>query len=117
MQPLQAICPPVMTTAVLISGGVSNLASLRAFRDSLITNLIGKSEDVEFHLFFYVRLPSDMDKEELDQELKRTGSDRVWIHRITIEDESNTKNEAQIRVAAHAAQVGMCLRNAAGARW
>ena len=89
---------PVMTTAVLISGGVSNLASLRAFRDSLITNLIGKSEDVEFHLFFYVRLPSDMDKEELDQELKRTGSDRVWIHRITIEDESNTKNEAQIRV-------------------
>ena len=61
---------PVMTTAVLISGGVSNLASLRAFRDSLITNLIGKSEDVEFHLFFYVRLPSDMDKEELDQAVR-----------------------------------------------
>ena len=99
-----ALPPPInakkatFSSAVLVSGGVANVGSLRAFRDSVVTNLIDSSEDVEFHLFFYVRLPAEMSQEVLERELKSMSSARVWLHRIVLDDDHHTKSEAQIRV-------------------
>ena len=92
--------PPnvTLTCAVLVSGGVANLASLNAFRDSLVTSLIQANTNTEFHLFFYVRLPADISKDLLEHELKPIGNSSVWVHRIVLEDEQNTKTESEIRV-------------------